>query len=363
MTFPDELIQPGFDPQESQSFAEKAFTDMLGFMNICMCVLGDRLGLFKDLVAHGPATSAELAARAGIVERYAREWLTQMACAGYLKYDPADGRFCLPPAHASTLAEEGGLNFMGGFYQNVQCVERGMFSKLIRAFREGGGIPYAEYDENFWDGLDRYTIGFLNHTLVQQYIPAMPEVQAALERGAKVADMGCGRGGVLLMLARAFPNSHFVGYDPYAPNINRAQAEAERAGLAERVQYYVHNATLEIPERYDVIFSFDATHHATDVLAYLSAIHLALNPGGIFVCSEAASADTLEGNIGPGGAILYASSVIVCVPQVLSEGDVALGNAGLPFSRMRVLTDQAGFGNIRLVPLEGAANNLYEIKS
>jgi SAM-dependent methyltransferase len=167
---------------------------------------------------------------------------------------------------------------------------------------------------------------------------------------------------VLLMLARAFPQAQFVGYDPFAPSIARAQAEAQVAGLAGHVRYIVHDATRELPERYDVIFSFDAAHHATNVLDYLRTIRTALNPGGIFVCSEAATADTLEGNIGPGGAITYASSVFVCVPQVLSESDVALGNAGLPFSKMRDLCAQAGFGELRLVPLEGAANNLYEIK-
>lgn len=362
MTATDEPNKQTVDPQESQRFAKKAFADVVGFMNVCTSILGDRLGLFKDLAANGPATSAELAARTGIVERYAREWLSQMACAEYLKYDPADQRFSLPAAHAPTLAEEGGPDFMGGMYQNAQSIESGLFSKLLRAFREGGGVPYSDYDENYWEGQDRFSIGALKHTLVQKFIPAMPDVLARLERGAQVADVGCGSGGILLMLAQAFPLARFVGYDAHAPNIARAQANAQAAGLADRVRYVHHDATQKLPERYDIIFSFDTVHHATSILDFMRAIRDALNPGGIFVCSEAACADTLEANIGPGGAIMYAGSVFVCVPQVLSECDEALGSAGLTFSKMRTLYAQAGFGKLRLVPLEDAGANIYEIR-
>lgn len=363
MSLPYEASQPVVDPLESQRFSEKAFADVMGAMNVFMCVFGDRLGLFKDLAMHGPASSSELAVRTGIVERMAREWLSQMACAGYLKYDPADGRFSMPPEHIPTLAEEGGPGFMGGLYQNFQSIEQGLLSKLLRAFRTGGGVAYSEYDDNFWDGQDRFSISNLRHTLVQQYIPAMPDVLAALARGAQVADVGCGRGGILLMLAEAFPQARFTGYDAYAPNIARAQVNVQAAGLADHVKYVCQDASRGLPERSDIILSFDVLHHATNVVAFLRTIRESLNPGGIYVCQEAACADTLEANIASGGAMLYASGVMACVPQVLSEGDEAVGPAGLPFSRMRVLTEQAGFSEIRLVPLEGAAINLYEIKS
>ncbi|OGN92759.1 MAG: hypothetical protein A2Y88_05315, partial [Chloroflexi bacterium RBG_13_48_10] len=340
----------------------KTFADVVGFMNVGMCVIGDRLGLFKDLAKNGPATSSELAARLGIVERYTREWLSQMACAEYLLYDPTNQRFSLPASHAPILAEEGSPEFLGGIYQNFQCIDAGIFSKLIRSFREGGGIAYSEYNADYWDGLDRYTTSGLKRNLVQKYIPAMPEVLAALERGALVADVGCGRGGMLLMLAEAFPHSRFIGYDAFEANIIQAQANAQSAGVTERLNYVHLNATHGLPQKYDVILCFDSLHHSTDVPDFMHTIHEALNPGGIFVCSEASCAETLEGNIGPGGAMLFASSVFVCVPQVLSESDEAFGLAGITFSKMRQLAATAGFDEPRLVPLENSGNNIYEIK-
>lgn len=362
MSIPDEPKEPAVDQLEREAFTQKAFADVMGAMNVFMCVFGDRLGLFKDLAAHGPATSAELAARTGLVERMLREWLSQMACAGYLKYDPADGHFSIPPEHISTLAEEGGPGFMGGMYQNFQSIEQGLLSKLLRAFRTGGGVAYSEYDDNFWDGQDRFSISNLKHSLVQQYLPAMPDVLAALEGGAQVADVGCGRGGILLILAEAFPQAHFTGYDAFAPNIERAQANAQAAGLADRVHFVCQDASRGLPERNDIILSFDVLHHATNIVAFLRTIREALNAGGIYVCQEAACADTLEANIASGGAMLYASGVMACVPQVLSEGDEAVGPAGLPFSKMRDLVALAGFSEIRLVPLENGDVNLYEVK-
>jgi SAM-dependent methyltransferase len=349
--------------QANEAFAQKAFTDIMGFGIVGMCILGDRLGFFKDLIAHGPATSIEFAARTGTVERYAREWLSAMACAEYLKYDPSDQRFSLPSAHASTLAEEGGAGFMGGLYQCYQFVENGHFTKMLKVFREGGGIAYSEYDENFWDGQDRFTVSNLQHRLVQDYVPAMPDVLAALERGALVADVGCGRGGMLLILAEVFPRSRFVGYDAHAPNIAKAQSFAQSAGVADRVHYVCRNVAQGLPEQYDIIMSFDVLHHATNVVDFMRAIRASLNPGGIYVCQEAMCSDKLEENIGPGGVMLYGAGVFGCVPQVLSECEDTVGPAGLPFTKMRELCTQAGFDNIRLVEFENADANIYEVKS
>jgi ubiquinone/menaquinone biosynthesis C-methylase UbiE len=362
LTTSDETNGHAVYVQAGEAFAQKSFADLVGFANVFMCVLGDRLGLFKDLAAQGPATSAEFAARNGIVERIGREWLSQMACAEYLNYDPTNQCFSLPPAHAPVLAEEGGPGFMGGMYQSFQTIEHGLFIKLLRAFRTGGGVAYSEYDDNFWEGQDRFSISNLQRSLVQHIIPAMPDVLAALERGALIADVGCGRGGILLILAQAFPRSRFVGYDAHAPNIARAQDNAESAVLSGRVRYVCQDVAKGLPESCDIILSFDVLHHANDVVAFLRAIRAALKPGGIYVCQEAMCAETLEENIGPGGAMLYGSGVFGCVPQVLSEGSEAIGPAGLPFSIMREYCTQAGFGNVRLVAFENADANIYEIK-
>lgn len=357
----DENSHSVSNDQDEKIFASKAVADLAGFFNVCMCILGDRLGLFKALAAHGPVTSAELAARAGIQERYAREWLSQMACAGYLSYDPSNQQFSLPIAHRQVLAAEGAPRFLGGVYQNVQSLEQGLFSKFIHAFQEGGGVPYSEYDANYWEGLERASMKVYN-TLVYTYIPAMPDVHVALTGGALVADIGCARGTALITMAQAFPQSRFVGYDAFKPNIVQAQINAKAAGVMERVQFTHHDPAKGLPQQYDILMSFDSLHHAVDVLEMLRVIRQSLQPGGVYICSEPKCADTLEGNIGMGGAMLYAGSVMVCVPQVLSEGGEALGGAGLPESTLRNYCYQAGFSSIRLVPVKNAPTNIYEIR-
>ncbi len=357
-----EVNQPAPDDHGSPTFTTKAFGDVVGFLNVCMCVLGDRLGLFKELATNGPATTSELAERTGIQDRYAREWLSQMTCAEYLSYDPPSQRFRLPDAHQAVLAAEGHPEFLGGIYQNFQSIEQGLFSKLLRAFRDGSGIPYADYDDNYWEGLERALMPLYTNELVGRYIPALPDVQAALERGALIADIGCGRGTALIALAQAFPRSRFVGYDAVEPNIARAQANAQRAGVADQVQFIHHDTMDGLPERYDVIMSFDSLHHAVKVVQMLHVIREALQPAGMYVCSEPACANSIEENIGPGGAMLYASGVLVCVPTVRADGGEGLGAAGLPEAKMRDLCDQVGFTHVRLVPWEGASKNVYEIR-
>jgi len=354
--------QPESGEAAQQAFAQKALGDALGFANVLMCILGDRLGLFRDLAANGPTTSTQLAGRTGIAERYAREWLSQMTCAEYLKYDPDSMCFSLPQAHVTTLAAEGHPGFLGGMYQSFQSLENGMISKLLQAFRTGNGIAYAEYDENNWDGLDRDKIANFNDRVVEVFIPAVPEVKAALEQGARVTDVGCGRGGIIIALAKAFPKATFIGYDIFGPSIDRAKANARVAGVEDRVRFVQQDVAQGLTEKSEIMLSVYSLHHATNVLAYLQAIRQALKAGGTYICLEPACHDRLESNIGPGGARLYAASVRSCVPQVLSEGTEALGAAGLPPLRMQQLCAQAGFSTVRLVPMDGETSNIYEAK-
>jgi hypothetical protein len=220
--------QAAIDQAKVEAFAGKALGDTSGTLVTVLAAIGDRLGLFKDLAANGLATSAELAARTDINERYAREWLGAMASAGYLYYDPAGGRFTLPPEHIPVLAEESGPLFFGGAHQTVMGMI-GPYSQVVHAFQHGGGVPQSAYDENVWDGMERFTAGWHEQLLLPVWIPAMPDVQARLEGGCRVADVGCGRGRAIIKLALAFPYCQYVGYDTFGPTIERATA-SRRAG-------------------------------------------------------------------------------------------------------------------------------------
>jgi 2-polyprenyl-3-methyl-5-hydroxy-6-metoxy-1,4-benzoquinol methylase len=344
-----------------QAFMNKVIGDLSGSAVSIMCSLGDQLGLFKDLAARGPATSQELAERVGLNERYVREWLSALSSAGYLNYDPESRRFTLPPEHSLVLAFEGGPMFMGGVYQHLPGLFRPL-DKITQAFRQGGGVPQDAYDEDFRAGMERISAGWFENLLVQEWLPALPDVKAKLERGAKVADVGCGSGRALITLAKAFPNSRFVGYDLFAPAITQAIANASSAGVGDRVRFEQRNAVEGLPEQYDLITTFDVIHDIVNPEAVLKGFRQALKPDGAYLLLEIRCSDKLEENAGPIGAILYGTSVMYCTPTSLANGGEGLGTMGMPESRVREFCSKAGFSSVRRLPIENPFNVLYEIK-
>jgi SAM-dependent methyltransferase len=350
-----------FDQAKAHAFVGKVLADTSGLTVTIMAAVGDRLNLWKDLAANGPATSVELAARAAVDERYAREWLGGMASAGYLDYDPVAGRFTLPPEHVPALADEGGPAFFGGAHQELLGMIKPI-DRLIAAFRHGGGVPQSAYDDDMWEGLERFTAGWFNHLLVQQWIPALPEVKAMLERGADVADVGSGGGRALIKLAQAFPNSRYVGYDAFAPAVARATANAEAAGVADRVRFEHRDVALGLPAQYDIITTFDVVHDAVDPLGLLRSIRQALRPDGIYACLDINSSHKLEENAGPLGALFHGVSLLYCMTTSLAHHGEGLGTLGLHEPKLRELSAAAGFGGVRRVPLENPFNILYEIR-
>jgi 2-polyprenyl-3-methyl-5-hydroxy-6-metoxy-1,4-benzoquinol methylase len=353
--------QPTLDQAKMEAFVHKVFGDTSAALTTTLAVLGDRLGLFKALAAHGPATSGELATRTGIHERYAREWLGGMASAGYLEYEPASQRFTLPPEHAPVLAQERGPVFFGGVYQMMTGMN-GVLDQLTAAFRAGGGVPQSAYTEDMWDGMERFTINWFENLLTQQWLPAMPDVQAKLERGAQVADIGCGRGQALMKLAQAFPNSRYIGYDVFGPTVERATANAHAAGVADRVRFVQRNVSQGLPEQYDVITTFDVVHDAVDPVGLLRAIRQGLRADGVYVCLDVNCSDKLEENQGPLGAMFHGFSVLYCMTTSLAGGGMGLGTLGFHEPKVRELCTAAGFQSVRRVPLDNPFNNLYEIR-
>jgi 2-polyprenyl-3-methyl-5-hydroxy-6-metoxy-1,4-benzoquinol methylase len=348
------------DPQKVHDFVGKVLADTSGMTTTILAALGDRLGLFKTLATHGGMTSAELAKAGNVNERYAREWLGGMASAGYVRYDPGTSRFLLPAEHIPVLAQESGPMYFGGAHQMLLGTF-GVLDELTKAFRQGGGVPQVAYAEDWWAGMERFTAGWFENLLLQEWIPAMPRVREALERGASVADVGCNRGRALLKLAQAFPRSRFVGYDVFEPAVRLAGERAAAAGVAERVRFERCDVSQGLPEQFDVITTFDVIHDAVDPLGLLRAIRQALRPDGTYVCLDINCSDKLEENAGALGALFHGFSVLYCMTTSLSRGGAGLGTVGLPESKLRALATEAKFGGVRRVPLENPFNNLYEL--
>lgn len=349
------------DPQAAEAFVGKVLGDTTGLAVTLVSSIGDRLGLWKELAGRGATTPAQLAAATGISERYAQEWLAAMAAAGYVTYEPATGAFHLPPAHAPALADEGGPAFFGGVQQEfIGFVS--VLDGVVEAFRSGGGVAPSEYHEQTWVGISRFTSGWFNNLLLQQWVPAMPDVAAKLEQGASVADVGSGYGEAAIKLATAYPRSRFTGYEPLETSVAHATERARAAGVAERVRFVQLDASNGLPEQHDVITTFDVVHDAARPDALLRAIHDALKPDGIYVCLEINSSPNLAENLNPIGALLLSCSVLFCMTMSLSAGGAGLGTLGLPEPALREHCERAGFGAVRRVPLDNPFNTLYEIR-
>jgi predicted RNA methylase len=342
-----------------EEFLGRVVADVSAGVVTTLSSIGQRVGLWKAL-AEGGGTSAELAARTGTVERYVREWCAAMASAGYITYDPATGRFELPLEHAAVLVDESTPAYLGGAAQ----LARGMSEAadgVEAAFRSGGGVPIDQYSEHFWSGLEQNTGTSFDHGLVQQWVPAIEGLEERLSRGALVADIGCGTGRALIRLAQAFPQSRFHGYDVAAGAVERARRAVEEAGVADRVEIRLLDAADGLPERYDVVTTFDVIHDAADPRAILASVRGALRPDGVYMCLEIASEEQLEDNAGPLGALKYGFSVLYCMTSSLAAGGAGLGTCGVHEGRLRELCLESGFSTVRPIA-EDPFSRIYEIR-
>lgn len=356
------------DQVKAGEFLAKAVTDSAGAAVAILCELGDRLGLFKSLADNPPATATEFAEQAGIHERYALEWLRGMRAGGYVTYDPETERFDLPPEHAAVLADEAGPLFIApGFRMFPPLIEN--LDQLAHAFVHGGGVPQSSYNADWWENMGRFTAGWYQNQLVQEWIPAVPKTQMKLEDGALAADIGCGSGRAIIRLAEAFPNSRFVGFDVVPEQVELATANAERAGVGDRASFAALDVASGLPDQYDLITTFDALHEANDPRAVLAAVRKALKDDGIYLMSEMNCNDRHEENITPLHALFYTLSLTYCLTTVMSHGGAALGTCGLPEAEVRRLCEEVGFSAVnRLDPNPGVIsvasveNILYEIQ-
>ena len=353
---------PVFDEARAGAFMGTAMTHLSGALTTYACAIGDKLGLFKDLAAAGPATSAEFADRTGISERYAREWLSMLTCAGYFDHDPASDRFTLPIEHQAPLASEGDPMFLGAFYQFPLTLERsGILGRLTEAFVSGRGVAQEAYGPEYQVLMERLSAPWFDVLLLGPWLEAMPDLVAKLEAGANVADIGSGAGRALIRLAERFPKSRFVGYNIYPPAIALARTKAEAAGVGDCVRFEQRDAASGLDGSFDIITAFDVLHDSAQPLDLVTAVRKALAPGGTFVAVEINAGETLAANAGPMGAIFFGISIMYCMSTSIAQGGAALGTAGLPESKLRELGVAAGLASVKRV-VESPFNVVYRLE-
>ena len=348
------------DRTKAEQFLGQVVSDVGTALLGALSFIGDRLDLFRTLADAGPVTIEALATRTGFSARYLREWLNAMTAAGYVLYRPESGHYVLPPEHATVLADPDSPFFVGGFLEMV-VPSVSQATKLLSAFRSGGGVPQREYPPEMFEAIERGTAPWYKHHLLQDWIPTMPQVGSALARGGRAADVGCGSGQAALALARGFPEACVVGYDVHEGSIARARANAEAAGVAGRVTFEVADAT-RLPERhFDFISTFDVVHDSVDPVGLMAGIRRALVPGGTYLLLEMRCSPRVEENINPLGKFLYSVSTLYCMTTSLAEGGAGIG-AAMGEPKTRELADQAGFRHFRKLPIDDPFSVLYALQ-
>ena len=297
------------DKERMKGFTQKVFADMAGGMAAGLAYLGTKTGLFEAMAGKGALTQEQVVADSGLQARYVEEWLAGMTAAGYLDYDPSANTFTLPDEHAYFLASDGTDHYVGGLFMALPGA-LGAAPRVAEAFREGGGVSFAESGEEFAEAVDMQNRGMYRHRLASDWLPKMPEVVAALEAGAEALDVGCGVGRVSIELAKAFPKSRFLGVDLHALSVEKAREAARAEGVSDRVEFRAEPLSgLEPGRQFQFITACDCVHDLADPLGVLREIGGRLHPEGTFFVIEPRAADRLEDNINPLGAMFYGMSV------------------------------------------------------
>lgn len=348
------------DHEKMMQFAFKVVGDLAAAMSGPLLYIGDRLGLFKQLAETGPITVDELAARTGLNHRYLREWTSAMVAAEYLQYEPASGTIHLSPENAKVLADEDSPVFVGGIAQMIPDHYRVM-PRIMECFRTGGGVPYSEYSEDTFVGTERlFRTGYINF-LTTMWIPAMPEVHAKLQQGARCADVGCGRGQALIAMAKAFPKSTFIGFDCYAPGIEYANHKAKEHGL-ENLSFETCAAnTLPQSPKFDLVMTCDSLHDMVSPEAAARSIFGGLKPDGAWFCIEPNVKDKLEENVSPLGRLFFSVSTLQCMSCSLAHNGAGYG-AGMGAGNIERVARLAGFTRFRRLPIENPFNQFFEMR-
>jgi SAM-dependent methyltransferase len=343
------------NPDKLNAFMGKMLGDVGAAMNASLMLLGDKLGLYKALAAKGPLTAAELAKATGTTERYIREWLAAQAASGYVEYDSASGKFSMSPEQTLVFGDDDSPVFLGAVGNLVAATFLDE-PKISDAFKTGKGVGWNRRSECLFCGTARFFRTGYKHHLVQEWLPALDGVVDKLNRGATVADVGCGHGVSTQLMAKAFPNSRFHGFDYHEGSIDAARQSAKDAGLGDRVRFDVHSAKSYPAQGYDLVCFFDCLHDMGDPVGAMKHVRETMADDGTCMLVEPFANDRLEDNFNPVGRIYYAASTMVCTPASLDqEVGLALG-AQAGEARLREVAKQGGLTRFRRAT--GTAFNL-----
>ena len=351
------------DKEAIEKFSEKMWGHIGGAMTMSLCSLGERLGLYHALASLGLATSHDLAERTGLDERWLREWLYQQACAGVIAHADSE-RFYLEPEAIEVLANDQSMFFVGGSLVTVTELTRNA-PKLQECFKTGIGLPYDALGHDCAVGLERMGGRFRRQRLIPELLPLLDGVIEKLEGGALVADVGCGVGTAPLVLAKAFPQSEFHGYDTSLHAIAEARRRTESAGLENLFWHDPFEDPLPQDNRFDFVTAFDVVHDTTNPAALIDAVYNSIKPDGTWLITDIAGKSSFEENLNEHSLanILYGFSVLICMSSGLSEpGGAGMGTVGFHEKVASQMTSDAGFTRFRKLEFDDVFNNHYEVR-
>lgn len=346
------------DEAKLHAFIGKMLGDLGGAMSVPTVRIGLRLGLFEALT-QGPATAAELAASAGgLHERYVREWALAQAANGYIGFDPATQRFSISPEQAMVFVNPDSPVYLAGAFELIAAMIEAE-PKVEACFRHGTGVRWGDHAGCLFCATGAFfRPGYVNN-IVQAWIPALRGVEAKLRSGAKVADVGCGVGFSTLLMAEAYPESEFTGYDFHAPSIEEARRHAQAHGLSDRVRFEVAAAKDVADGGFDLVTMYDCLHDMGDPRGCAEHMRSILAPGGTWMIVEPIAGDSPEQNFNPVGRLYYNASTMICVPTSLDQevGEGLGAQAGE--ARLAQIVREAGFDQVRRAT-EGPFNMVLE---
>ena len=348
------------DETKLHAFVGKMLGDLGGAMSVPTVRIGLRLGLF-DALQQGPATAGELAARAGgLHERYVREWALAQAANGNIDYDASADRFSLSPEQAMVFTVADSPVYLPGAFELVAAMIEAE-PRVEECFRHGTGVRWGDHAGCLFCATGAFfRPGYVNN-IVQNWIPALDGVEARLRQGARVADVGCGVGFSTLLMAEAYPESRFVGFDFHEPSIEEARRHADRHGLSDRIRFEVAQAKDIAEEGFDLVTMYDCLHDMGDPRGCAAHMRRILAEGGSWMIVEPIAGDTPADNMNPVGRLYYNASTMICIPTSLDQevGEGLGAQAGE--RRLGAVIRDGGFTQVRRAT-EGPFNMVLEAR-